>query len=448
MTAIPNKPHNDDAERKVLGACIRDKEALARARDIFADDQVFYQPSHQTIYDAIVNITDAGKIHCLVSLGEELNSQGKLDTIGGAFYLAELVKAVTTSANIETHSLIVKEHSDRRKLIRFAAELQYEAQALQKKPDELISEYASKLPSLVTVNANKPKLLAMLIDEEIDRLQAIQERVKSGEKSFGDVKTGFDDLDWLLGGFDRGDLIFLAARPSVGKTCMAVNIAQNVSRTGTVLFFSLEMGDKKVTQRILYGESGIPFHSIKTGSFYKADAGKIMSAGSSLSALKLFLCGGSYTIEKIMYRSEMLKHETGSLDLICIDYIQLIQIHQSHRTRNDELEYISRNLKILAEKMNCPVLVLSQLNRDAIKYANQSHSSPDELLGCMRSSGGMEQDGDVVMFLMRNGEDDHNADAVDRELIIAKNRNGSLGRRTMLFKPKLMRFENNTEPNF
>ena len=434
-------PNNLDAERKVLGAMLRDKSAIVKSRDVFIgfNDDVFYQPSHRMIYHTIIELFESGSTVNIETVGVRLENEGILETVGGAFILGEILNSVTNSATVEIHAQIVLERYYRRLLIRTAAELQLDAIGSEE-PETIIHKTIQSLSRLVHQNNHNTIHIEKLLQNEIDRVQSVVESNHTGNRVFGDIKTGFDGIDMMLGGLDRGNLVVLAARPSVGKTILAHNIAEHVAKEKNVLFFTIEMTNEEITRRIHFGAAGISSQEVKQGLITKKDAANLMSYGSKIADLNLYLNDESNIVEKILARAESFHEKIGNTGLIVVDYIQLLRSTKRNSTRNDELEEISRGFKILANKLNCAVLLLSQLNRESVKSIDKNTLDPDRLLTGLRSSGAIEQDADMVWFLWRTGYDEPGNPA-PREFIIGKNRNGSLGNISLQLDIKHMRFQ-------
>jgi len=430
-------PQNTDAEASLLGAILIDSDAIVKiADDVQSVD--FYDPRHERIYEAIVQLYEKHQPIDVLTLSEQLKNSGFLEFIGGGAYLTELTNFVPTAAHVEQYANIVSQKGMRRRLIKASqdiAELGYdERQSLQ----ELIEEAESRLFEVSQQHVKQDVTsLETILSESFDRLDELH---KDKGKMRG-VPTGFKDLDSLLAGLQRSDLIILAARPSMGKTALALNIAHNVALKANeaVLMFSLEMSKEQLVDRLLAMESGVDAWALRTGNLSDSDFEKIGQAMGSLSEAQMFIDDSpGISVSDLRTKARREAHHRP-LGLIIVDYLQLMSgggRYGNEGNRVLEISEISRGLKGIARELHVPVMALSQLNRSV---ENRSPQIPQ--LADLRESGSIEQDADVVAFIYR--EDFYNPDT-DRknitDIIIKKHRNGPIGGLELYFDKDKQRF--------
>lgn len=422
---IPVKfPHSMEAEKRVLGACIRDVNALRKAQDIL-EASAFFQPNHQVIFRVLCDMAAAGTAIDLMTLADALEKSGDFEKIGGAYYLMELANSVATTVNVEHHAQIVKEKAIRRQLIRYGYQQIEDAE--NEDLDKLASKAYEQALSIVPPSKIQGfRRIDFFLERSIDQIQERIKRKRSG-KPFKDVLTGVHDFDHRFGGLNRGELIILAARPSEGKTLLASQIALSVARAGNVGFVSMEMAGEEILCRSF---------STAKGEDDKTTASLILQKANDLQKRNLYFDDSpGIRIDQLAARSERLKIEIGKLDLLVIDYLQLVRIPQSlgRMPTIERVTYISGEVKSLARRLNCPVFLLSQLSRECEK-----ENRPPRLSD-LRESGAIEQDADMVLFI-------HRPDGISRgksgarELLIAKNRNGVCGKIDMVFSAENLAF--------
>jgi replicative DNA helicase len=428
-------PQNVEAEQLVLGAMLVDREVIPMVIGILQAED-FFRESHRIIYQAITDIFERGNPVDLVSLAEELRRQKGLENVGGLPYIAFLFTSVPTSVSAEHHAAIVKEKSLLRALINVSnrvASRSYEGredvQALLDDAERRITELSQR-GILQSFSSLKDILL-----EIFDRLQKMQ-----GQEISSGLPTHFPDLDRILGGLQPGELILLAARPAMGKTSLALNIAQNValrSKCPTAVF-SLEMAKEQLVQRMLCAEARIDNTRFRTGQLKEPEWISLTQAMGLLAEAPIFIDDSpAITINGIRGKARRLKAEHG-LGLIIIDYLQLIHTNRRSENRTQEISEISRSLKALARELEVPVLALSQLSR-AVEQTQDKRPN----LSHLRESGALEQDSDVVMFIYRHDyyfEDSEKQNIA--EIIIAKHRNGPTGSVELAFLKEFTRFVN------
>ena len=440
-------PCDIDAEKSVLSACLLNSEA-ADELCVALKHENFYRGAHRIIFEAILEIVRAGLSPDLISVADKLQSQNKLELAGDRAYLTELVSATNALSHWKKHSEIVKRTSIQRDLIRAAAEinaLAYDA------PDTIsaVVERAEQALFNVTEKRGSASFESMeqLCSKAFDEIKLLSERK---EELLG-VPTGFTDVDKLFCGLRGGDLIVLAARPGVGKTSFALNLAVNAAKKDvSVAFFSLEMSSEQIAQRLLSSEARVELSKLRSGRLQPSDWQPIMDASANLSTLDLSIDdtpGLSILEARAKARRQLRKlSETGKLGLIVIDYLQLMTPPVQRRDGNRAVEVgeISRGLKILAKEVNVPVIALSQLNR-SVEMRGGKYKRP--MLSDLRESGSIEQDADIVMFIDRSMDEEeasneNRPDLGSAELQVAKHRNGPTRDITLSFQGDFTRFGN------
>ena len=387
-------PHNLEAERSVLGAILIHNEAFNAAAEVL-DSRDFYRDAHRRIFDKMVVLAERGGAIDLVTLKEELTRTGELDEVGGPAYIAALVDGVPRSTNVESYARIIKEKATLRNLIFSANKILASAYDAEDEPDLILDQAEREIFSIAEDRVRQGfvslRTLAEASFETIEQLHANRELITG-------VPTGFTDLDEMTSGLQPSDLIIIAARPSMGKTALALNMAQHVGtktdRTAAV--FSLEMSKEQLFLRMLTAEARIDAHRLRSGFLGERDWGRLATGIAALSEAKVFIddTPGIGVLEmRAKCRRLMAEHD---LHLVIIDYLQLMQGRGRFENRTLELASISRSLKGLAKELNVPIIVLSQLSR-----APESRSDHRPQLSDLRESGALEQDADVVIFIYR-----------------------------------------------
>ncbi len=430
-------PQNVDAESSLLGAILIDSDAIVKVADsLYSAD--FYDARHSTIYNAIRKLYEKHSPIDVLTVTDQLRSTGELDMVGGPSYLTELTNYVPTAAHVEQYATIVAQKALRRRLIKASQDITTlgydEAKSLQ----ELIEEAESKLFDVSQKHVKQDIVsLETILSESFDRLDELH---KDKGKIRG-VPTGFKDLDNILAGLQRSDLFILAARPSMGKTAFALNLAHNIaSKAGeAVLMFSLEMSKEQLVDRMLAMESGVDAWALRTGNLSDQDFERIGHAMGTLSEAQIYIDdtpGITVSDLRTKARREMHQHPLG---LIIVDYLQLMSggaRFGSEGNRVQEISEISRGLKGIARELNVPLIALSQLSRSV-----ESRSPQIPQLSDLRESGSIEQDADVVAFIYR--EDYYNKDTERRnitDIFIKKHRNGPTGGVELYFDIEKQRF--------
>ena len=433
-TRVP--PHNLDAEQSVLGAMVIEKEAAYLAQELLNEND-FYRTAHKKIFNAISNLLDQNEPVDMITLTDELRSQGILEEIGGYTYITTLVNTVPTAANVQYYARIIKEKSILRNLIQVATEIVRESYEIPDNVEEFLDKAEQLIFEVATHTSEKGFVqLKDVLTETFDRIERLTEN-KSGVTG---IPTGFLDFDQLTSGLHESDLIILAARPAMGKTTFALNIAQHiaVNEKMPVAFYSLEMSKEQLAQRMLCSQAQVDSQKLRNGFLAKDDWPKLVNAVGPLSEAELYIDDNAgQTVMEIRSKARRLKAEKG-LSAIFIDYLQLMSSQGKSENRQQELSDISRSLKALAKELNIPVIALSQLSRAVEKRTDRR-----PILSDLMESGGIEANADMVIFIYR--EDYYVEEAEKKniaEIIVAKQRNGPVGKFELYFMDNFVKFGN------
>jgi replicative DNA helicase len=430
-------PHNLEAEQAVLGAVLLDSDCLVSVLEkIRAED--FYRTAHRLIFEGMLELWEKQEPIDLVTLTAVLHDRRQLEEVGGVGYLTELANAVPTAANVDYYAQIVEEKSLMRRLIRTATQIVTEGYAGGESVGELLSEAERRIMEI----GNRRSSTGFVPIRDV--LMEVFERVETLFHQKGGITgipSGFVDLDRMTSGFQRSDLIIVAARPSVGKTAFALNIAQNVGVRAkeTVAIFSLEMSAPQLVQRIICAEANVDAGRLRTGHLENEDWEKLTMAIGTLSDAQIYIDDTpGLTVAEIRAKCRRLKRERG-LGLIVIDYLQLIHGRgKPGESRQQEVSEISRTLKQIARELNVPVIALSQLSRSV-----EQRQDKRPMLSDLRESGSIEQDADIVAFLYRDDYYDKESEKKNIvEIIIAKQRNGPVGTVELVFLKNYNKFVN------
>ncbi|BAK43366.1 replicative DNA helicase [Eggerthella sp. YY7918] len=432
-------PQNIEAEKSVLAACLLNPEAVEEVAPKLVKEN-FYRAAHQRIYESMLDLYVRHIPIDHISLADNLKASGQLEAVGGKAYLVELADNTFALTNWQNHVEIVKRTSILRDLVRASAEinaLAYDA------PDDLsvVVEESEKILFNVTEKRVSSEFMKMdaLLTEAFDEITKLAEQ----KNSMAGVPTGFKDVDDLFHGFRGGDLIILAARPGVGKTSFALNLATNSAKAGTtVAFLSLEMSAAQLVQRVLCSEARVNLSRLRAGQLQESDWGAIADASNTLSKLDMYI-DDTPSLSILELRAKARRElRAANKGLIIVDYLQLMQPPQTRRDGNRAVEVgeISRGLKVLAKEMDMPVIALSQLSRQV-----EMRGKKRPMLSDLRESGSIEQDADIVMFIDRSmdemeAESEGRPDLNTAELIVAKHRNGPTRDITLAFNPEYTRF--------
>ncbi len=434
MGRVP--PHSIEAEQSVLGSMLKDKEAINTALEIIKPED-FYKEANREIYEAMIVLFNKNEPVDLITLSEELKRRGTLDNVGGVTYLANLSSSIATTANTKYYCKIVEEKSILRRLIKSSDEVMARA---YEDTDEVnaIVEFAEKNIFDITQGSNKEGF-SPISEVLLNSFAQIEERAANKGKLTG-LTTGFIDLDNKLSGLQKSDLILLAARPSMGKTALGINIATNsaLKANAKVAIFSLEMSKEQLVQRIISANAHVDLQKIISGNLVDDEWLKVVDSMGPLSQMNIFIDDtAGISLMEMKAKCRRLKIEKG-LDLILVDYLQLMQLDGRQESRQQEISAISRGLKALAKEMDCPVLALSQLSR-----APELRSDHRPILSDLRESGAIEQDADVVLFLYRDEYYDKETELKNiGEVIIAKHRNGPTGSVELVWKGEFTKYLN------
>ncbi len=433
-------PHNLEAEKCVLGAILINNPAFNQAAEVI-DAQDFFRDAHRRIFDTMVALVERSEPIDLVTLKDELTRSGGLDDVGGPAYIASLTDGVPRSANVEYYAKIVKEKSTLRRLIQSATEMLARAYDAEEDADDLLDEAER---SIFQIAEHRLRAGFVRLGEMVDSGYQLIEKLQQHKGLLTGVPSGFVELDALTSGFQKSDLVIVAARPSMGKTSLVLNVALHcgIEAGKTVGIFSLEMAKEQLFLRMLTSEARVDAHRFRGGFLGEQDYSRLVEAFARMHDAKVYIDDSpSLGILEMRAKARRLKLERG-LDLLVVDYLQLMQGRGRFENRQQELAAISRSLKILAKELDIPILALSQLSR-----APEARGDHRPQLSDLRESGALEQDADVVIFIFR--EDMYAADGDRRpevegtaEIIIGKQRNGPTGTVRLAFLKQYTRFEN------
>ena len=428
-------PQNQEAEQAVLGAILLQSEALITTMERVQPED-FYYPAHQLIFEAMIDLGEEGQPIDMVTLAAKLQDKQQLDDIGNVSYLMKLANAVPTAANVDYYAQIIEEKSMMRRLIRTATQIVSEGYTAEDDIGALLSDAERRILEI----SNRRSSSGFIAIKDV--LMEVFEKVENLHNNQGNtsgIPSGFVDLDKMTSGFQRSDLIIVAARPSVGKTAFALNIAQNVGVRAkeTVAIFSLEMSAAQLVQRMICAESNVDAGRLRTGTLIDDDWEKLTMSIASLSEANIFIDDTpGITVADIRAKCRRLKKEHG-LGMILIDYLQLIAGRgKAGENRQQEVSEISRTLKMIARELDVPLIALSQLSRGV-----EQRQDKRPMMSDLRESGSIEQDADIVAFLYRDDYYDKESESKNLiEIIIAKQRNGPTGTVTLAFRKEYNKF--------
>ena len=444
IDALKLPPHSMEAEQSVLGGLLLDNEAADRVGDVASADD-FYSDAHRVIYRHVMQLIANGKPADVITLAESLSSAQKLDYVGGLAYLGALVQNVPTAANIRHYAQIVRDRSILRQLAATAGEIADTAyNPLGRSAKMVLDEAEAKVLHIAEQGARGAQNfheIGKLLASVVDRIETLYNRDNPSDVT--GVPTGFVDLDRMTSGFQPGDLIIVAGRPSMGKTSLALNIGENVALdTGMpVAVFSMEMGAAQLALRMIGSVGRLDQHKLRTGRLVAEDWDKLSAALGRLNEAPILIDETpALNAIEVRSRARRLMRQYGKLGLVIVDYLQLMQASTQGENRATELSEISRAMKSLAKELQVPVVALSQLNRSL-------EQRPDKrpVMSDLRESGALEQDADVILFIYR--DEVYKPDSPDKgtaEILISKQRNGPTGKVTLTFRGEYTRFENYT----
>ena len=429
-------PNNTEAEQACLGALLLDPDALSVVlRYIRPDD--FYLSSHAEIYSAIIALNEKGQKADLITITDEMKLSGSLDKAGGPGYIANLTSMTPSSANVEYYARIIQEMSTRRNLIKMAAMVTSLAYDDTRETGPILDQIQSKI---FEITQNRKTASYHSIKELIPEVITIIEQLSNNPNAFTGIPSGLTDLDAMTSGFQNSEFIVIGARPSVGKTALALTVASHIAINCKIpaAFFSLEMSEHALMNRIISSEAQVPGERIRTGRLRSSDLNDLMDAAGRIYEAPLYIVDmpNMKLLElRTMARRLVLER---SVKIIFVDYITLITHENADLPRWEQISAISRSLKSLARELDIPIVALSQLKREA------EGKQPN--LADVRESGSIEQDADLILFLHRDREINKSADQrseqIETELIVAKQRNGPIGKANVWFKPAFAKFVN------
>lgn len=428
-------PQNVDAEMSLLGAVLIDEEVLADVSDKLVP-QDFYDKRHALVFDAMLRLYEHHRPVDLLTLSDELTKKGELEIVGGSSYLSELTNYVPTAAHAGSYAEIIAQKAVRRRLIKASSDIAELGFNEDQEVSELLSMAESELFAVSDTNTKQDLVsLEQILTESFDRMEELH---RGGGKLRG-IPTGWRDLDNMTAGLQQSDLIILAARPAMGKTTLVTNLAYNVATKAkkSVLFFSLEMSKEQLVDRMLADASGVDAWNIRTGNLSDEDFEKLSHAMGEMAEAPIFIDDTpGVTVLEMRTKARREAHN-NPLGLIIIDYLQLMQgSGRSDGNRVQEVSEISRGLKLIARELNVPVIALSQLSRSV-----ETRSPQVPQLSDLRESGSIEQDADIVAFIYREAYYNPETDRQNiTDLIIAKHRNGPVGKVELYFHPERLRF--------
>lgn len=429
-------PHNVEAEQSVIGSMLMDSEAILSASEIITSED-FYGNQYGILFQAMVDLYTAGKPVDLVTLVDKLNQMDVPPELSGIEFIRELISAVPTSANIKYYANIVREKSVLRKLIKVNEDIANTCYVGRENLDDILDETEKRIFSLLQSKNNEDYVpIRKVVINAMERIEAVS-KVKG---SVTGIPTGFTDLDYMTSGFQKSDLILIAARPSMGKTAFELNIAEYMAfrKNQTVAIFSLEMSKEQLVNRLFSLESRVDSQKIRTGNLEDSDWERLIESANVIGNSNLIIDDTpSISIGELRSkcRKYKLEHDLG---IVIIDYLQLMTAGGRQESRQQEISEISRSLKALARELNVPVVALSQLSR-----AVEGRPDHRPMLSDLRESGAIEQDADMVMFLYR--DDYYNKESEKKgiaEVIIAKQRNGPIGTVELVWMPNYTKFAN------
>src|SRR5690606_24613032 len=446
LESLKLPPHSVEAEQSVLGGLLLENEALDRIADILTPGD-FYRHDHRLIFEHIAKLINNNKPADIVTVAESLDNASELSSVGGLAYLGELAQNTPTAANIRRYAEIVRERAIMRKLVEVGSSIAESAYTPQgRDAQQLLDEAEAKIFQIAEGGKRSSEGfldIKVLLPQVADRIDQLFQRDNQSEVT--GIPTGYTDLDSMTSGLQPGDLVIVAGRPSMGKTAFSLNIAENVALdTGLpVAVFSMEMGATQLATRMIGSVGRLDQHRMRTGRLEDEDWSRLTTALGRLNEAPVFIDeGAGLSSFDVRARARRLHRQTGKLGLIVIDYLQLMSGAAGRQSENraTEISEISRSLKSLAKELDVPVIALSQLNRGL-------EQRPDKrpVMSDLRESGAIEQDADLILFIYR--DEVYNPDTPDKgtaEIIVAKQRNGPIGRVRLTFIGEHTRFENFT----
>ncbi|MGD8829596.1 MAG: replicative DNA helicase, partial [Pseudomonadales bacterium] len=432
-------PYSMEAEQSVLGGLMLDNDAWFNVAEVVQEND-FYRGQHRLIFEAMIDLAADDHPLDALTVSERLQAKGTLNKAGGIAYLGELTEATPGASNVVAYAKIVRELSTLRQLIGAANRIAESAFARDGRPSDELLDVAEQEIFRISEGRLKgggPEKMVPLLHRAVERV----EKLRAAGGSITGVPTGFDDLDRMTTGLQKADLVIVAGRPSMGKTSFALNMAEHavMETNATVLVFSLEMPSDALVLRMLSSLGRIDQTRMRTGELHGDDWSRFTSAVSQLKDKRLYIDDTpALTPNELRTRARRVAREAGGLDMIVVDYLQLMRVAGKVENRTNEISEISRSLKAIAKEMGCPVVALSQLNRSL-----ESRTDRRPVMSDLRESGGIEQDADLILFIYRDEVyNDESPDKGTAEIIIAKQRNGPIGRVRLSFIGNLTKFDN------
>ncbi|MBI4545697.1 MAG: replicative DNA helicase [Gemmatimonadetes bacterium] len=434
-------PYAAEAEISVLGGMLVDRDAAAKVLES-VDDSMFYREANRRLFRAMVRLFERGQVIDPVTITEELKKTQELESVGGMAYVAELLDAVPTAANIEYHARIVREKALLRRLIEASTQIVRSAQEPgERTVEQVLDEAEQRIFQVAQTHEREGFVwIKQILFPAMGRIEELQ----AAKGGLTGVASGFHDLDEMTGGFQKGDLIILASRPSMGKTALMLGMGLHaaIRHRLPVALFSLEMSDEQLVERMLCHEALIDLRNVRRGRLNEDDYLRLSDAAAHLNTAPMWIDDSALlTVLEMRAKARRLKADRPDLGLLLVDYIQLMQGHTRFENRTQEVSQISRGLKALAKELEIPIIALSQLSRAPEQRADRRPQLSD-----LRESGSLEQDADVVMLLYRQDYYLSNEEAVEKdvankaELIVAKQRNGPTGLVKLTFQKASTRF--------
>ncbi len=439
-------PQNIDAEQSVLGSILIENDSFPKALEIIASREDFYKEAHRKIFDAMIGLYDKNEPIDLITITDELRKRNDIDAVGGEAYLSTLASQVPTAANIKYHAKIIREKALMRALLKSASEISGNVYEDTQDADELIDQ-AERI--IFDISDKRIKASFSSLKDLIKESFVTIERLYDKKSAITGIASGFGDLDELTSGFQRGDLVVVGGRPSMGKTAFSLDLARHVGveLKEPVAIFSVEMSKEQLAMRMLCSEAMVDSKRVRQGHINKKDEWvKLTNAAGRLADAPIFIDDSSaISVLEMRAKARRLKKEHKGLSLVIVDYLQLMRGKDGRdKSREQEISEISRSLKALAKEIEVPVIALSQLNRGV-----EQRQTKRPTLADLRESGAIEQDADVIIFLYR--DEAYNKETTDKgkaEIIVAKQRNGPTKTVLLTFIPQYTRFENFSDRSY
>ena len=439
-------PHSIEAEQSVLGGLMLDNQAFDRVAELVVS-QDFYTRTHKLIFEAMTALAEIGDPIDLITISESLEKNNQLSGIGGFAYLAEIAKNTPSAANIDAYASIVRERAVVREMIGVANEIAEAGFNPEGRTSHDLLDFAEskvfKIAEQRTKSTEGPQSIHNILEKTVDKIEELYQSPQDGVTG---VSTGYADLDKMTAGMQPSDLIIVAARPSMGKTTFAMNLAEHAAMTQDkpVLIYSLEMPSEQIMMRMLASLGRINQTKVRTGQLDDDDWARLSSTmGLLMEKGKMYVDDASgLTPTDVRSRARRIARDHGGISMIMVDYLQLMRVPSLSDNRTLEIAEISRSLKALAKELQCPVIALSQLNRTLEQRADKRPINSD-----LRESGSIEQDADLIMFIYR--DEVYNEDSTEKgiaEIIIGKQRNGPIGKVRLTFQGQFSRFDNYAGP--